>query len=57
MSAHLVRSLGVGSCLEWGVVEASGKVGGILLFWDNQVLELIEMEMGAFSVFGRLKNC
>ena len=28
----LVRSLGMGRCLEWGVVETRGQLGGILVF-------------------------
>ena len=33
-----------------GSVEARGQAGSILVFWDNRVLELIEMEVDAFSV-------
>lgn len=32
-----------------GEVEASGQSREILVFWDNWVLEVIEMEKGAFS--------
>lgn len=32
MSVQMVRSLGVGRCLEWGAVEAGGHAGGILVF-------------------------
>ena len=47
MSDPLVRSLGMGRCLEWGAMEARGQSGGILVFWGNQVLDLIEMEKGS----------
>ena len=47
MSNGLVKSLGVGRCLEWGV----------LVFWDNRVLQLEEMEVGKFTVSCRFKNC
>ena len=57
MSDPLVRSLGMGRCLEWGAMEARGQSGGILVFWGNQVLDLIEMEKGAFSIFCWFKNC
>ena len=57
MNDSLVKSLRVGRCLNWGVVEASGQAGSILVFWDNRVLELIEMELGAFSVSCRFRNC
>ena len=33
----------MGRCLEWGAMEARGQSGGILVFWGNQVLDLIEM--------------
>ena len=47
----------MGRCLEWGAMEARGQPGGILGFWGNQVLDLIEMEKGAFSIFCWFKNC
>ena len=47
MSNGLVKSLRVGRCLEWGV----------LVFWDNRVLQLEEMEVGKFTVSCRFKNC
>ena len=49
MKDRLVKSLGVGRCLNWGVVEARGQAWGIF--------ELIEMELGAFSVSCHFKNC
>lgn len=30
--------------------EAGGSVGGILVLWDNKVLELFDMEVGVFSI-------
>ena len=50
MSIGVVRSLGVGRFLEWGVLNARGAVGGVLVFWDNRVLELVGMEVGLFSI-------
>ena len=50
MSLGVVRSLGVGRFLEWGVLNARGAVGGVLVFWDNRVLELVGMEVGLFSI-------
>ena len=44
MSRGLVRSLGVERFLEWGVVDSRGAVGGIVVFWDNRVLELVNLE-------------
>ncbi|RVX15214.1 Exocyst complex component SEC3A [Vitis vinifera] len=57
MSGHLVRSLGVGRFLDWGAVEARGSAGGLVVFRDNRVLELLEMEGGAFFVSYCFKNC
>lgn len=42
----LVRSLGVGTFFEWGALNLRGSSGGVLIFWDNRVLELIGMEVG-----------
>ena len=32
MSKRIVRSLGVGRCLDWGVVNSKGASGGVLVF-------------------------
>ena len=38
MSVGLVRNLGVGRCLDWGLLNSEGVSGGIVVFWDNRVL-------------------
>lgn len=43
--------------MEWGALNLWGSVGGILVFWDSRVLELIGMEIGAFSISCLFKNC
>ncbi|RVX14297.1 hypothetical protein CK203_017278 [Vitis vinifera] len=30
---------------------------GVVVFWDNRVLELVGMEVGLFSISCRFKNC
>ncbi|RVW37823.1 Transposon TX1 uncharacterized 149 kDa protein [Vitis vinifera] len=57
MSLGVVRSLGVGRFLEWGVLNARGAAGGVVVLWDNRVLELVGMEVGLFSISCRFKNC
>ena len=57
MSIRVVKSLGVVRFLEWGVLNAKGATRGVLVFWDNRVLELIGMEVGLFSISCRFKNC
>ena len=57
MSKKIVRSLGVGRCLEWRVVNSRGAYSGVLVFWDNRVLHLLEVGVGMFLVFRRFKNC
>ncbi|RVW93853.1 Zinc finger CCCH domain-containing protein 37 [Vitis vinifera] len=57
MSLGVVRSLGVGRFLEWGSLNARGAAGGVVVFWDNRVLELVGMEVGLFSISCRFKNC
>ena len=57
MSLGVVRSLGVGRFLEWGALNAKGAAGGVVVFWDNRVLELMGMEVRFFSISCRFKNC
>lgn len=38
-----------------GVVEARGQAKGILVFWDNQVLKLIKIEVRVFLTM-EMKN-
>ncbi|RVW90110.1 Transposon TX1 uncharacterized 149 kDa protein [Vitis vinifera] len=56
MTSSIVRSLGVGRSLEWGALDSQGMAGGVLVYWDIRVLELLEMEIGNFSVSCRFKN-
>ncbi|RVW53777.1 Transposon TX1 uncharacterized 149 kDa protein [Vitis vinifera] len=56
MTEGVVRSLGSGRFLDWGAMGAQGSAGGILVCWDKRSLDLLEMEMGNFSISCRLKN-
>ena len=56
MSSTDARSIGVGRLAEWRAVEAEGSAGGILVFWDTRKLELVEAEIGQFSVTCMFKN-
>ena len=53
----LVRSVGVGRFLNWASVDARGVAGGLLLFWDNRVLEKLDVESGGYSISVRFRNC
>ena len=53
----LVRSLGVGRCMDWVASNVKGPSGGIIFFWDSRVLRLIEMEESRFSLSCKFKNC
>ncbi|RVW51826.1 hypothetical protein CK203_085751 [Vitis vinifera] len=53
----IVHSFGVGRFLGWGAMGARGATGGVVVFWDNRVLELVGMEVGIFSILCRFKNC
>ena len=53
----LVCSLGVGRHLDWRAVNSKGATGGILVFWDNILVELVDLEEGVFSISCRFKNC
>ena len=50
MSIELVRSLGVGRNLNWKVLNAEGSAGGILAFWDNSCINMVDSVVGSFSV-------
>ena len=52
----VVRSLGVGRFLERGAVNARGVTRGVVVFWDNRVLEFVGMEVGQFSISCFFKN-
>ena len=34
-----------------------GAFGGVLVFWDNKVLELVGREEGEYLISCRFKNC
>ena len=50
MTIDLVRSLGVGRCLNWKALNVEGSTGGILLLWDNSRISLVDFVVGGFSV-------
>ncbi|RVX04605.1 hypothetical protein CK203_023414 [Vitis vinifera] len=56
MTEGLVRSLGTGRFLNWGTMDAQGTAGGILICWDKRTLELMELEVGCFSISCRMRN-
>ena len=41
---------------DWGTLDAHGSAGGLLICWDKKTLEVIEMEVGNFSISCRLRN-
>ena len=57
MSKKIVRSLGVGRYLEWRTVNSRGASSGVLVFWDNKVLQLLDVEVGIFLASCWFKNC
>ena len=57
MSNGMVRSLGIGRCLEWRALNSRGATRGFVVFWDNRVLQMVEMEVGKFIISCRFKNC
>ena len=56
MNRGLVRSLGAGRFLDWGVVDAVGASGGLVVFWDSRVLALEGLEKGNFTISCRFRN-
>ena len=56
MLEGVVRSLGTRRFLNWGALDASSSAGGILICWDKRTLDMLELEVGHFSISCRLKN-
>ncbi|RVW35575.1 Transposon TX1 uncharacterized 149 kDa protein [Vitis vinifera] len=56
LSEGLVRSLGSGRWSNWAALDALGSAGGILVCWDKRSLEVMETEVGKFSVSCRIRN-
>ena len=50
MSEKIVKGLGVERFLNWHTIDAREASGGI--FWDNRVLDLLELEQGGCSISG-----
>ena len=57
ISRGIIYSLGVRRFLEWDYVDSRGTAGGIVVLWDNRMLELIDLEKGVFSISCHFKNC
>ena len=56
LSKACVCSLGVSRFHDWNALEAEGATGGILLFWDKRKMDLVEAEIGSFSITCLFKN-
>ena len=46
-----------GRCLEWGALSLKRAVGGVIVFWDNRVLQTMEVGVGNFFVSCCYRNC
>lgn len=57
MIVGLVRSLRVKRCLSWSAINTRGVIGGILVYQNSRVMKLVGLEMRAFSISCRFKNC
>ena len=57
MNMGLVRSLRVGRHLDWKTDNSRGVTRGILVFWDNIMIELVDLEEGDFLISCQFKNC
>ena len=56
MTKGVVRSLGPGRFLDWRVLNAMGTAGGVLIYWDKRLLEILGVEEGQFSISCRFRN-
>ena len=50
MTTVVARSLGVCRLSDWTALNAEGSAGGIILLWDKKVMELVNFEIGLFSI-------
>ena len=50
VNIDMVRSLGVGRCLNWKALNVEGSAGGFLLLWDNSRISLVDYVVGSFYV-------
>ena len=48
--------LGVRRFLEWEAMDSRGVARGIMVLWDNRVLELVNLEKKVFSISYHFKN-
>ena len=51
-----IKRLGTSRFLEWEALEASRSTGGVLVVRDKRSLELLDKEVGMFSISCRFKN-
>ena len=56
VSCGLIRSLGVGRFVDWATSNVMGASGGILIFWDSRVLQLLEVEEGQILAFLQIQK-
>ena len=56
MTRGVVRSLGPSIFSKWGNLNSEGVLGGIVVFWDNKVLQLQDLEVGKFYVSCLFRN-
>ena len=50
MSRNIVRSLWGWSHVDWCCLDSNGALGGILIMWDNRVVEKVEDCVGAYTL-------
>ena len=55
MIVAVAHSLGVGRRYDWKALNAEGSAGGVLLFWDKKTMELVDSEIGLFSISCQFK--
>ena len=57
ITPRMVRSLGAGRFVDWVASDVVEALGGILVFWDSRVLQLVEVEESRFSLSCKFRNC
>ena len=56
LSRGTLRSLAVGRYMEWATTYSEGASEGILIMWDNRVLQLVGVEESCFTLSCKFRN-
>ena len=56
MAGGVGRSLATGKFVDWAASNAEGASGGIHIFWDSRILQLLEVERSCVTLSCCFRN-